>query len=62
MPGIVKLDVTITTTGDVLRIQATNALRHYILETSRPPGWTQFDCTVTNGVLEIHAHSPERKP
>lgn len=59
MPGITKADVTLTVAGDLLRIEAVNDSRHYILETPMPAGRDGFDCTVQNGILEVQASAPE---
>ena len=59
MPGITQADVTLTETGEMLRIEAVSATRHYILETPRPAGWARFVCTVQNGILEVQAIASE---
>jgi HSP20 family molecular chaperone IbpA len=59
MPGITRADVTLTATGDTLRIEAVTDSRHYILETPRPAGWARFEFTVQNGILEVQAIAQE---
>lgn len=62
MPGITRADVTLTAGDGILRVEAVTTARHYILETAQPVGWTRFDYTVHNGILEVQAAPTEESP
>lgn len=61
MPGITASDITLEVT-DNIRITAKNGTRNYLLETTKPDGWDQFDHTVNNGILEVHAVKSDETP